>query len=40
MTFKEALNDPVRRGSAAADEQGQAGPVPIPSPFARFSPFF
>lgn len=27
MTFKEALNDAVRRGLAAADEQEQAGPV-------------
>ena len=27
MTFKEALNDAVRRGLAVADEQEQAGPV-------------
>jgi hypothetical protein len=27
MTFKEALNDVVRRGLAVADEQEQADPV-------------
>jgi hypothetical protein len=27
MTFKEALNDAVRRGLAVADEQEQAGPA-------------
>ncbi len=27
MTFKEALNDALRRGLAVADEQEQAGPV-------------
>jgi hypothetical protein len=27
MTFKEALNDAVRRGLAVAEEQQQAGPT-------------
>jgi len=38
MTFKDALNDAVRRGLAAADEQEQAGPAHIttrPLPLGR-----
>lgn len=38
MTFKEALNDAVRRGLAVADEQEQAGPVSVttrPLPLGR-----
>ena len=29
MTFKEALNDAVRRGLAVADEPEQAGPTVV-----------
>lgn len=38
MTFKEALNDAVRRGLAVADEQEQAGLVSVttrPLPLGR-----
>ncbi len=38
MTFKEALNDALRRGLAAADEQEQAGPAHVttrPLPLGR-----
>jgi hypothetical protein len=38
MTFKEALNDAVRRGLAASDEQEQAGPEQLttrPLPLGR-----
>ncbi len=38
MTFKEALNDAVRRGLAVADEQDQADPVAVttrPLPLGR-----
>jgi metal-responsive CopG/Arc/MetJ family transcriptional regulator len=29
MTFRDALNDAVRRGLAAAEEQEQAGPMAV-----------
>jgi len=38
MTFKEALNDAVRRGLAAADEPEHAGPAAVttrPLPLGR-----
>jgi len=38
MTFKEALNDPVRRGLAAANERELVSPVPVttrPLPLGR-----
>jgi Ribbon-helix-helix protein, copG family len=38
MTFKEALNDAVRRGLAVADEPEQAGPAVVttrPLPLGR-----
>ena len=38
LTFKEALNDAVRRGLAVADEQDQADPVAVttrPLPLGR-----
>ena len=38
MTFKDALNDAVRRGLAVADEEEQAGPVHVatrPLPLGR-----
>lgn len=38
MTFKDALNDAVRRGLAAAEEHEQAGPVGVttrPLPLGR-----
>jgi hypothetical protein len=38
MTFKEALNDAVRRGLAVADEPEQAGPAAVttrPLPLGR-----
>jgi hypothetical protein len=38
MTFKEALNDAVRRGLAVSDEQEQAGPEHVttrPLPLGR-----
>jgi len=38
MTFKEALNDAVRRGLAVAEKQDQAGPAAVttlPLPLGR-----
>ena len=38
MTFKEALNDAVRRGLAVAEKQDQAGPAAVttrPLPMGR-----